>query len=169
MAGGSVRRVLAWFGLSWFLVAGCGAGGGGTRPEEYRISPEEQEIITLTHEVRAQDKLDPYTVDPVLCKVARAHSVRLAKIGRSSPLDFKSLEKGLHDFGYPLEDKNWGFAGSKFEEGRLGNAFAGILQQKKLSDHISSAEFRDMGVGIASNEGRKEFFMTLVFAKKRTK
>jgi uncharacterized protein YkwD len=162
-----VRGVLAWFGLSWFLVAGCGAGGGGTKPEEYRISAEEQEIIALTNEVRAKENLTPLVIDPVLCKVARAHSARLAKIGRSSPLDAQVLEKGLQDSGYAFEI--WGFAGSKFKEGRLGPAFAGVLKQKEASDQLSKPEFRDLGVGIAANAGKTEFFLTQVFAKKKSK
>lgn len=164
-----MKRLLVWSGLSCILAAGCGASGGSNKPAEYRVSPEEQQIIGLSNEARAQENIAPYNLDLTLCQVARAHSARLAKAGRSSVTDGKVLEKALQDSGYAFDEKSWGFAGNKFKEGKLGNAFAGLLKDKESAAMVLQPEFRDMGVGIAANEGKTEFFLTQVFATKRSK
>jgi uncharacterized protein YkwD len=154
-------------GLGLVLLAGCGGGSGpAVRTEQYNVNFLERELYELTNEARAQENVAPCNLDLNLCKIARAHAEGLSKGGVMMAPDKDKLQKDLRAARYDYEI--WGTTVNKFEVGRLGFAFNGLLTKPQTKDEILKPEYVDVGVGVAANEGNTEFFLTQVFAKRNS-
>ena len=67
----------------WGLLA-ASPSSADDKPEKFKISEEEQKILDQANEARKEEKLPPLKPNPTLFKVARAHSINMARPRRSS-------------------------------------------------------------------------------------
>src|SRR5438105_3825929 len=72
--------------------------------EDFKLSEDEQAIVDLTNKAREKEKLAALKPNPVLFKVARAHSANMAKQKKMEHvLDDKNPADRLKAAGYKYE------------------------------------------------------------------
>src|SRR5262249_15309394 len=82
-------------------------------PPKPELTDGEKEVLALTNKEREKAGLPPLKANPVLCKVARAHSANIVKqMKPDHVLDGKSFADRIKDAGYRarLSGENIGFA-----------------------------------------------------------
>jgi hypothetical protein len=55
--------------------------GEATKEPAFRMTDEEKQVLKLTNEARAKEKLPPLAPNPLLFRIARQHSANMAKKG----------------------------------------------------------------------------------------
>ncbi|HKI35419.1 MAG TPA: CAP domain-containing protein [Gemmataceae bacterium] len=156
----------------WLLAAvlvGAGlACSADPKTEETKLSKEEQQILELTNEARAKEKLPALKVNATLLKVARAHSANMAKQHRMEHvLDELNPAQRVDKAGYNYRSvaENIG-AGEK--GATVAALFKGWMDSKVHHDNILSPKYDEIGIGLATDD-KGETYYTQVFGKERPK
>src|SRR5690242_15636055 len=88
----------------WLLAAalpGAGLSFADTKPDETKLSKEEQRVLDLANEARAKEKLPPLKANATLAQVARAHAANMAKQHKMDHvLDGKNPAQRVDKAGY---------------------------------------------------------------------
>jgi len=160
-----MRRHLACLGFLVLLPA-LGAPGEKKGVPKSQLAEDEKELLELTNKERARVKLPPLVPDPILCKVARAHSANMAKQGEMRHvLDGKNPADRAREAGYDYakvgENIGVGEKGAPLED-----AVKGWMDSPPHRANILNRRFREIGVGIARND-KGEIYYTQVFATPR--
>jgi uncharacterized protein YkwD len=136
-------------------------------PPRFGLSADEQQILDLTNKARQKNDLPPLKIDPVLTKVAREHSARMAEKGEMNhvldglnPAD--RVKKADYDFS--LVGENIAFA----ENTPLAEVFQGWMDSKPHRENILRKDFTSIGLGLKRN-AKGEIYYTQVFATPRDK
>jgi uncharacterized protein YkwD len=126
-----------------------------------RLTAEEKAIVEMTNKARAKEGLEPLKVNPLLCKVARAHSANQAAQGKMAHvLDGKKPADRVKEAGYEYRAVGENVAmgqGISLEE-----IFQGWMDSKGHRENILRPVFREIGVGVARND-KGEVYYTQVF------
>jgi uncharacterized protein YkwD len=145
------------------LSAACVAVSRGDETDQkLEISNDERAVIDLTNQEREQRKLPPLKANPILFRVARAHSANMAKKGElKHDLDCKTPGDRLREAGY------------RFREAAENIAAGMPLSPKEALDlwmksdshkaNILKENITEIGIGIARSDGG-EVYYTQVFA-----
>jgi uncharacterized protein YkwD len=159
-----VRRLLAVaVGLGLCLAAGR-ADDPKDQPK-LKLSDDEQKILDLTNEARAQEKLPPLKPDEKLFEAARAHSANMAKQGKMEHvLDGKDPADRVKATGYKIASVGENVAWSTGEP--VKKIVQMWMDSKHHRENILKPEYEDIGIGIATND-KGETYYTQVFGTKR--
>jgi uncharacterized protein YkwD len=130
----------------------------GTNPP---LSADEKTILDLTNKAREEKSLPPLTLNPVLTKVARAHSANQAKQEKMAHvLDGKNPADRVKEAGYKY---SWvGENVAKGENVTVRQVFDGWMNSEHHRDNILKADYREIGIGVARN-AKGEVYYTQVF------
>ena len=86
--------------LTSFLLLGWMVGAQGDEPK-LELTAEEKAVLELTNQERAKEKQPPLKPNPILMKIARAHSRNMAKQEKlAHELDGKKPHERAEDAGY---------------------------------------------------------------------
>jgi uncharacterized protein YkwD len=127
----------------------------------FRLSPEEQKLLDLTNAERKEAKLAPVVPNPLLFKVARAHSANMARQEKCDHyLDGKKPRERVTESGY-----KWRFTGENLAYGDvdLEDVMKGWMASPKHRDNIVKSEYTEIGLGLARGENGITYY-TQVFA-----
>jgi uncharacterized protein YkwD len=126
------------------LVVLVGADTNAPRSEQ---TAEEKSTFELTNKARAENKLQPLTLNAVLTKAARAHSANMAKQGKMGHvLDDKNLADRVKEAGYKYSAAGENLAVS--ENVPASVIFERWMKSKAHRDNILREEFREIGIGV---------------------
>src|SRR5262245_60393551 len=133
--------------------------------EKVELSAAEKTVLDLTNEERAKEKLPPLKPNPILIRVARAHSRNMAKQEKMEhELDGKKPHERTKEAGY-----KGGFigeniaAGEEFPPKEVVKVWMG---SKGHRENILNSTYTEIGIGIARND-KGEVYYTQVFGKPR--
>jgi uncharacterized protein YkwD len=150
-----VARCLAGFLLVALVAADTQAPGS-------ELTAEGKAIFELTNKARAENKLQPLTLNAVLIKAAHAHSANMAKQGKMSHvLDDKNPADRVKEAGYKYSSTGENLAVS--DNVPASGIFESWMKSKAHRDNILREEFRAIGIGVARAADGKRYY-TQVFA-----
>jgi uncharacterized protein YkwD len=136
--------------------------------EELKLSGDEQAIVDLTNKAREKEKLPALKPNPVLFKVARAHSANMAKQKKMEHvLDDKNPADRLKAADYKYE-----WMGENVAAGNgwsLEDVFKTWMDSKLHKENIMNKDFREIGIGIARDKDDKVYFTQLFGTPKKKK
>jgi len=133
--------------------------------EKLTLSKEEQRLLDLTNQERARKKLPALKPNPVLFRVARAHSANMAKQRKMAHvLDGKKPPQRVEAAGYRL-----GWVGENIAvSGDLepDEVMKDWMGSKLHRENILNPRYTEIGIGLAKNS-KGEWYYTQVFARPR--
>jgi uncharacterized protein YkwD len=125
------------------------------------LTAEEKATFELTNKARAENKLQPLTLNAVLIKAARAHSANMAKQGKMSHvLDDKNPADRVKEAGYKYSLSGENLAVS--DNVPTAVIFESWMKSKAHRENILREEFRDIGMGVVRAADGKLYY-TQVF------
>jgi uncharacterized protein YkwD len=132
------------------------------------LTADEQTILDLTNKARAEEKLPLLKMNPTLTEVARAHSKNMAKQGKMDhELDGKKPSDRVNAAGY-----NWRWVGENIASGEgspsADEIFKGWMNSPHHKENILRKEYKEIGIGIATNE-KGETYFTQVFGTRKSR
>jgi uncharacterized protein YkwD len=129
------------------------------------LTKAEQTILDLTNKERATEKLDPFVINPVLTRVARAHSANMARKGEMQhDLDGKTPAQRIEEAGYDYKRVGENIAWTDGDT--LENVMKGLMNSRGHRENILNPGYTEIGIGIARNEKGVTYF-TQDFGKPR--
>jgi uncharacterized protein YkwD len=126
------------------------------------LSPEEQALVDMTNEARRKEKLPLLKPNPVLFRVARAHSVNMA---RQEVLDHELDGKKPHErvlaAGYSA---SWSGENIAYASGQvsLEQTFQGWMDSPGHRRNLLNKRFQEIGIGVA-RAANGDMYYTQVF------
>jgi uncharacterized protein YkwD len=145
----------------------CKPAGEGIRTcagegEKFKQTDDERKIFELTNAERKKKDLPALKLNPLLCKVARAHSANMARQGKvEHELDGKTPFDRIKAAGYEYMDAGENVA--KGEEGAMPvKVMMRWMDSKGHRENILDRDFAEIGIGIAiAKDG--QLYYTQVF------
>jgi uncharacterized protein YkwD len=144
------------------------ARAGSKEQSALQLSADEKKLVDLINQIRQQEKLEALVPNPVLFKVARAHSANMARQRRPGHvLDGKNPSDRLREANYHFAE-NWenfhygSGKGSSTPEG----AIKGWMGSPGHRANILRKTVREIGIGIARDDGGTVYY-TAVFSVQR--
>jgi uncharacterized protein YkwD len=129
------------------------------------LTKDEKAILELTNKTRAEKKLAPLSIDPLLTRAARAHSANMAKQAEMNHvLDGKNPSDRVKATGYVYRAIGENIA--RGENVTIQQIFDGWMNSKPHRDNILQSEYQEIGIAIAQND-KGEVYYTQVFGTKR--
>jgi uncharacterized protein YkwD len=128
------------------------------------LSPAEMKILELTNAERKAKELPPLKPNPLLFKVAQAHSENMAKQGKMEhKLDGKTPLQRLKAAGYPY---NMAFEniGAGDADVPLEDLMKAWMDSKGHRDNILNKVCSEIGIGIAKDKDGQVYY-TQLFGK----
>ncbi len=160
------RSFVACLALSLLLSLGLWNAASADDPKpkaepKFEMSKEEKEIFDATNKERAKENLAALEPNPVLFKVARAHSANMAKKGElNHVLDDKTPAQRVEAAGYSYMEVGENIAQSNTEK---PEGIMKLWMESKLhKENILAKEFREIGIGIVKND-KGDVYYTQVF------
>jgi uncharacterized protein YkwD len=172
-----LRSLACFLTLLTLTAAGPGPTAGEGKKEapkdqkqgegKFEMSRTEQTLLDLTNKERAKEKLSPLKPNPVLFKVARAHSINMAKQGQMNHvLDGKNPSERTLAAGYDY--KHVGENLGESDGAPLRVIVQGWMNSKHHRDNILKPEFTEIGFGVARS-GKGIIYYTQLFGTPRKK
>ncbi len=134
---------------------------------KFELTDDEKTLLELTNKERANEKLPPLEVNPILFKMARDHSANMAKKGEMKHvLDGKNPADRAKDSGYVYAQLAENVASR--ENATLSEVMKSWMDSKIHKDNILNKDFTQIGLGIAKTE-KGEYYYTQVFGLPKKK
>jgi uncharacterized protein YkwD len=158
----------------WLAVAvlGCLVGlapadpGDNQAKDRFRLTDDEQRLLELTNQERKKQDVPPLRPNPVLFKVARAHSANMARQEKMAhELDGKNPYQRIKEAGYAYYT-----AGENVANGDVGveEIMKAWMASPKHRDNILNAKFTEIGLGLSRND-KGVVYYTQVFGTPKKK
>jgi uncharacterized protein YkwD len=166
------RLLLGALVLTLAPAAGLPPAPADSRKEAPAFKPSEQEkaLLELLNKARAKEKLPALESNPLLYKIARAHSANMAKQRKMTHvLDGKRVKDRALGAGYDYKfiGENVAFSETdKDDVVPLADIHEGWMKSKAHRDNILAERFREVGLGLARN-AKGETYYTQVFGTLR--
>lgn len=149
--------------LLWLVVVFSFAQADEKTDADLKLSPQEQQLLDLTNKERAKEELPPLTPNPVLFKIARAHSANMAKQEKMEhKLDGKGPADRAKDAGYRYARVGENVAWT--EGGSLKEVVKGWMESEGHRANILHKDYREIGLGIVEDK-KGEQYLTQVFGR----
>jgi uncharacterized protein YkwD len=143
------------------FVAFIVAADRSEQPAKPSLSEDEKTILDFTNKARAEQKLQPLTVNPLLTNAARAHSKNMAnKAEMNHVLDGKNPGDRVKSEGYKFSRVGENIAYG--ENVTVARICQGWMDSKPHRENILSDMYREIGIGIARND-KGQVYYTQVF------
>jgi len=139
--------------------------------DELKLSDDEKTLLRLLNESREKKKLPPLKPNPILFKVARAHSANMARQEKMAhELDGKKPKDRVEEAGYDYRSvgENVAYAEKDDDPLPLAEIHDRWMKSKVHKDNILAAKFEEVGLGIEKNK-KGDFYYTQVFGTQRKK
>src|SRR5262249_32756501 len=136
----------------------------GDPPAKFEMTKAEKKLLDLTNKEREKEKLPPLKPNPRLFKIARAHSVNMAKHEKMDhKLDGKDPVQRIKEGGY-----KYLYFGENIAYGQenLEQLVKGWMDSPGHRKNILSKDFTEIGLGIGRTKDDVPYF-TQVFGKPR--
>jgi len=149
--------------LTSFLLLGVMGRVWADEPK-VELTAEEKEVLELTNKERAKEKLPPLKPNPVLMKVARAHSQNMAKQEKlAHELDGKKPHERAADAGY-----KGGWIGENCARGDAPyppkDVVQGWMESAGHRKNMLDTKYKEIGIG-AAKSASGNIYWTQVFGK----
>jgi uncharacterized protein YkwD len=136
-------------------------------PAPLKLSDDEKALLDLVNAERDKEKLPPLAANPVLFRVARAHSANMAKKGEMKhDLDGKNPKDRVDAAGYDYRR-----IGENIAEGENAapeDLVKGWMNSKAHRENILNPSYTETGLGVATND-KGETYYTQLFAEPKKK
>jgi uncharacterized protein YkwD len=140
---------------------------GGEPGEDSDFDEARAEILKRTNEARAKEKLPPLKMNPLLTKIANAHSANMAKQEKMAHvLDGKKPAQRVKEGGYDYADTAENVATS--EDLDAAEVMEMWVKSETHRDNILGEPFREIGIGLARS-AKGDVYYTQVFGTPRKK
>ncbi len=137
---------------------------GGNQETTFTLSGNEKKLLDLTNAAREKEELPPLKANPILTKLARAHSQNMAeqeKLGHD--LDCKTPFDRLREAKYEYQRAAENVAQSG-EQASMADIMKLWLDSEPHRANILGEGYTEIGIGLAKND-KGEVYATQVFAK----
>jgi uncharacterized protein YkwD len=161
-----MRRLALFSAVLWLAACAVVPGEEKKEPAKVELTDAEKMLVELTNKERDKEKLPPLKVNPVLMKVARAHTENMAKTEMfEHVIDGKNDAARVKDAGYAagVTGENIALGGKKSSP---AEAVMDWMQSEGHRKNILNKEFKEIGVGIARS-AKGETYYTQLFAAPR--
>lgn len=128
------------------------------------LSPDEQELITLTNQARSANGLKALKMDPALCEVARNISTQWSAQGLKYKFNKDDVEMELRLKGYPVQ--MFGRSGINVTAQSMSETFRMLSDNEHARKKILDPQFEEIGVAVVFNEAQKMYYVTQFFGLK---
>jgi uncharacterized protein YkwD len=146
----------------WLIVSFVPA----QQQKAFEQTADEMTIFELTNKERKAKDLPALVLSPALSKIARAHSENMARQGKfEHKLDGKEAKERVKEAGYKFSKVGENIAMGE-DGAKLPKIMKAWMESGGHRENILSAEFVEIGVGIARNKAG-DLYITQVFAKPR--
>ena len=144
-------------------LAPAPSSGGPGAARAPALTDAEKRFLDATNEARKKHKAPPLKVNPVLCKVARAHSENMARQQKlAHELDGKNQFHRIKGAGY-----RYRYAGENIARGSpnvtVAEVIQGLLDSPKHREVMLAERFVEVGVGVAHDAKGDTLYYTQVF------
>jgi putative heme-binding domain-containing protein len=149
-------------------AGGHGHGAKSGSGEEVKLSPQEKKMLELLNRSRAEKKLAALKPNPILFKIARAHSENMARQNKMAhELDGKKVKDRALGAGYDyrLIGENVAWAEEDAEVPEVHDRW---MKSKSHRDNILKGPYREVGLGVARSK-KGNYYYTQVFGTRRRK
>jgi uncharacterized protein YkwD len=134
---------------------------------KFAMTKDEQTLLELLNTERVKKELPPLQPNPLLFKVARAHSANMAKQEKMEHvLDGKNPGQRVLAAGYDYGKAAENIAVSEGARPPLRVIVKGWMESKIHRDNLLDDKVTETGLGIAKND-KGEIYYTQVFARPR--
>jgi uncharacterized protein YkwD len=131
--------------------------------DKFEMTPDEKSVLELTNAEREKIKLPPLKPNPLLFKIARAHSANMVKQDKlAHELDGKHVDDRLKDAGYNFAWYAENVAA--IEEFSPQVVVKAWMDSKGHRENILSPRVTEIGIGLVKS-AKDEVFGTQVFGK----
>ena len=161
-----MKRFIVGLMLCGFVLSSSAAAD-----DELKLTKEEQELVDLTNQERAKEKLPPVKVNSLLMKVARDHSALMAKTGilAHNIIDGKEAKKKTPD-NAQKQAIDLGYKGETVDNLCKGFSPDGAMKHWMRSPGhrpwIVDDKAEEIGVGLVLDpKGKSYFYMAQVFGR----
>lgn len=160
-----MRRALHAIAIGLLLFIPRAVPADEAKDDGSELTADEKQILELTNEARAKEKLPPLKVNPQLTKIARLHSANMAKKGEMKHvLDGKNPAQRALDGGY-----NYATIGENIATSNgvpIKDIMEGWMSSKVHRDNILQPRFEEIGIAIARND-KGDLYYTQLFGRPR--
>jgi len=152
---------------------GAPAEKGKDEENAAKLSDDEKALVELTNKSRAEEKLPPLKINPLLCKVARQHTLNMARQEKMAHvLDGKGVAQRVTDAGYDYRKVGENLAKASGDAKAPPSPPAEIhkkwMESKGHRANILEAKYTEVGISVAISE-KGTYFYTMVFGVPRKK
>lgn len=158
----ALAGILVLGGLGW-LVVGLFKSKTPTTSAAV-LSPDEQELITLTNQARSANGLPPLKMDPALCEVAKSISTQWAAQGLKYKFNKEDVEMEVRLKGYPMQ--MFGRNGINVNAQPMSDTLRMLSDNELARKKMLNPQFEEIGVAIVFNETQKMYYVTQFFGLK---
>ncbi len=134
----------------------------------FKPNETETRLLDLTNQERKKKDLPALRHNPVLSRLARAHSANMGRQGKMDHiLDGKTPFDRMRDAGYQFKRGGENIAAGD-PKVRLTDVIRTWMESKGHRENILSADYTEIGVGVAQGKDGQIYY-TQVFAVPKTK
>jgi uncharacterized protein YkwD len=143
------------------------------KENEVKLSDDEKALVELTNKSRAEEKLAQLKINPLLCKVARQHTLNMCKHEKMAHvLDGKSVAQRVTDAGYDYrkvgENLAKAYGDAKAPASPPTEIHKKWMESKGHRAHILEPKYTEIGINMALSE-KGTYYYTVVYAVPRKK
>jgi uncharacterized protein YkwD len=141
------------------------------KDDGFKLNDDEKALVKLLNDTRAEAKLSKLKVNPLLCKVAKQHTLNMAKQEKMEHvLDGKGVAKRVTEAGYDYRKVGENLAMASGEEDAPAPPPADVhknwMDSKGHRANILEAKYTEVGVSMGRS-AKGTFFYTMVFGVPR--
>jgi uncharacterized protein YkwD len=155
-----MNRIIAILAVAiMFVTAAAPASSQDQKPDPFALTKEEKQVVDLTNAAREKEGLKPLKVSPKLCEIARAYSIKMAKVKKVDHfLDNTKVGQRAKAAGY-----FYSFIGENLGAGTfpVPKIFQAWMDSKLHRENILEKKFLEIGVGIHRDEDGESWYTQL--------
>ncbi len=136
-----------------------------------KLTADEKALFELTNKARAEAELSRLTINPLLCKVARQHTLNMARLDKMShELGGKKVKDRVTDASYDYKKVGENLAMSSGDAEAPASPPADIhkmwIESEGHRANILDPKYTEVGVSMALSK-KGTYYYTMVFAVPR--
>ncbi len=147
------------------LFTAAGKMASAQEETEFKLRPEELQLLDLTNQERKQKNLPPVRLSLRLCRIARAHAENMARQGKMEhTLDGKTPLDRLSAAGYRFAKGGENIAAGAADATQPAVVLKAWMDSRSHRENILAPEFTEVGVALAQGTMGRVYYAQ-VFAR----